>query len=362
MNSLEKLVERLCGLYESFGFQKYKMSKFEEYDLYARNKDLLASEGIITFTDTNGKLMALKPDVTLSIIRNTRESVGAVTKVYYNENVYRVSKGSKVYKEIMQTGLECTGDIDDYSVLEVLLLAAKSLKVVSEDSMLMISLPSIIGKAAEKLGMTDAEREKALALISGKNMHELSRLLAEGGYSGIDAVRLIRLAGLSGVPSDVIPALKNAGAAAEDIAALSGIADTFNEMGLGGMLRFDLSQDCDTRYYSGFVFKGYVKGIPSAVLSGGRYDALMHRMGKKYGAIGFALYTDLLERFSEVLEGFDADTVVLYGKNTAASAVLAKVNALADGGKKVAALRKVPEGFTYKEFVSLDESGVKRNG
>ena len=38
------------------------MSKFEEYDFYAVNKDFLVSDSVITFTDTNGKLMALKPD------------------------------------------------------------------------------------------------------------------------------------------------------------------------------------------------------------------------------------------------------------------------------------------------------------
>lgn len=358
MNSLEKLLERLCSLYESFGFQKYKMSKFEEYDLYARNKDLLASEGIITFTDTNGKLMALKPDVTLSIIRNTREEAGTVSKVYYNENVYRVSKGSKVYKEIMQTGLECTGDIDEYSVLEVLTLAAKSLKAVSEGSMLVISLPPLISKAAEGLGLQAEALEKALALVSEKNMHELARLLEE--YADAEKREsFIKLCGLSGAPSEVIDALKASGASEKDLRTLTGIAGAFSQTGLADMLRFDLSQDCGTRYYSGVVFKGYIKGIPSAVLSGGRYDALMHRMGKKYGAIGFALYTDLLERFSEVSEGYDADTVVLYGENTDALKILARVTELSADGSRVLALRKLPEGFTCKTVTELDESGVR---
>ena len=63
----ERFVFELRSLYRSYGYTHYRMSKFEEYDLYVRNKDFLSSSGIITFTDTNGKLMALKPDVTLSI-------------------------------------------------------------------------------------------------------------------------------------------------------------------------------------------------------------------------------------------------------------------------------------------------------
>ena len=66
----EKAVFSLRSLYKKYGYLPYKMSKFEEYELYMRNKDFLVSDRIITFNDTNGKLMALKPDVTLSIIKN----------------------------------------------------------------------------------------------------------------------------------------------------------------------------------------------------------------------------------------------------------------------------------------------------
>ena len=101
----EEAVFALRSLYGKYGYSQYKMSKFEEYDLYVRNKDFLISDSIITFTDMNGKLMALKPDVTLSIIKNGTDNVGCVQKVYYNENVYRVPKGTNSFKEIMQVDL-----------------------------------------------------------------------------------------------------------------------------------------------------------------------------------------------------------------------------------------------------------------
>ena len=112
----EQTVFKLRALFEKAGYTPYKMTKFEEYDLYANNKDFLLSNGIITFTDTNGKLMALKPDVTLSIVKNKACDKG-LNKVYYNENVYRVSESTGAYKEIMQVGLECLGDIDSFVLL-----------------------------------------------------------------------------------------------------------------------------------------------------------------------------------------------------------------------------------------------------
>ena len=70
----EEAILSFKNLYKKFGYKQYKMSKFEEYDLYAENKNFLLSSNIITFTDLNGKLMALKPDVTLSIVKNIKDS------------------------------------------------------------------------------------------------------------------------------------------------------------------------------------------------------------------------------------------------------------------------------------------------
>ncbi|MBQ7333329.1 MAG: ATP phosphoribosyltransferase regulatory subunit [Clostridia bacterium] len=103
----ERAVFALRSLYRQYGYLPYKMSKFEEYDLYVRNKDFLVSDSVITFNDTNGRLLALKPDVTLSIIKNSVTDNSYKQKLYYNENVYRISESTHQYKEIMQTGIEC---------------------------------------------------------------------------------------------------------------------------------------------------------------------------------------------------------------------------------------------------------------
>ncbi|MBR3036682.1 MAG: ATP phosphoribosyltransferase [Lachnospiraceae bacterium] len=302
MNLEEKTIDALRTLYEENGYRRYKMSKFEEYDLYAKNKDLLVSEGIITFTDTNGKLMALKPDVTLSIIRNTREQKGKRNQVYYNESVYRISDTSKTYREIQQTGLECIGDVDDNAAAEVALLAAKSLCLISKDSLLCVSQPKIAAVFLTEAGLSGEAYEQALLLITSKNRHGLSTLLSENDCTAENAARVLALTGLSGDEETVFPVLEKLQTAQDLILPLKQVADRFREAGLSGMLRFDLSLECGTRYYSGIVFKGYLNGIPSAALSGGRYDALAHRMGKKCGAIGFAVYMDVLERLNGIQE------------------------------------------------------------
>ncbi|MCQ2449065.1 MAG: ATP phosphoribosyltransferase regulatory subunit, partial [Clostridia bacterium] len=124
LQPVEKIVFALRELYLKNGYRPYRMSKFEEYDLYAGNKDFLVSDNVITFTDIGGKLMALKPDVTLSIIKNSTDLPNAVQKIFYDENVYRVSKGTGSYKEILQSGVECFGNDGVNEIAAMLVMAA----------------------------------------------------------------------------------------------------------------------------------------------------------------------------------------------------------------------------------------------
>ena len=66
LSAAEAAVFSLRSLYESRGYGRFKVSKFEEYDFYASCKSFLMSENVLTFTDSTGRLMALKPDITLA--------------------------------------------------------------------------------------------------------------------------------------------------------------------------------------------------------------------------------------------------------------------------------------------------------
>ena len=58
LKSDEKTVFKLRSLYGKYGYSRFRMSKFEEYELYVQNKNFLTSDHIVTFTE-NGKLLAL---------------------------------------------------------------------------------------------------------------------------------------------------------------------------------------------------------------------------------------------------------------------------------------------------------------
>ena len=352
----EKAVFALRSLYNSYGYLPFKMSKFEEYDIYVQNKDFLVSDRVITFNDTNGKLLALKPDVTLSIIKNTTDEPGCKQKVYYNENVYRVSQSTHQFKEIMQAGLECIGDIDTYDIFETVYLAAKSLDTVSHDFVLDIShmgiVSSILSSAVDKSDF----KEEAVKLISERNSHEMRALCQKYAFDSETTERVCALVNMYGSMSDVLERLEKicvSESAKKEFFDLKALCQLLMGTEYADKIKIDFSVLNDMSYYNGIVFKGFLNGIFDSVLSGGRYDKLLHRMGRKSGAVGFALYLDLIGELNNDKRLYDVDTLVVYNEGTDAALVLAAVNKLAKEGKTVSAQKSIPSKLRYREIVDL---------
>ena len=286
----ERAVFALRQLYRRYGYLPYKMSKFEEFEYYIANKDFLLSDRFITFNDLGGKLLALKPDVTLSIVKSREAAPGCKQKVYYNENIYRPHRSTHQYQEIMQTGLECIGDIDLYDIYEAVSLAAQSLGLISENFILQISHLGILSAALDSLGADGAFRQAAIGFIAEKNAHDLSRLC--DAY-GMDSAVLTGFVSACGSRKEVLEKLDALcpGPALEELKALSSLLDSSP---WADKIIFDFSVVGNMNYYNGIVFNGFLSGISDRLLSGGQYDKLMEKMGRRGGAIGFALYLDLL--------------------------------------------------------------------
>ena len=360
MEFQEEVALRLRSLYHQAGYRQYRMSKFEEYDLYARNKDFLISDSVITFMDVGGRLMALKPDVTLSIVKNTRDDVPGTQKLFYTENVYRVTPGAHGFREIMQVGLECLGNIDDYCQWEVLTLAAESLAAISRSSVLDISHLGLLSGLLEGVGIPDGAREDALRFVAEKNIHDLAALCRTFRVPE-ERIALLRQAiDCCGAPEVVLPRLHG---------LLSGIADTapVDELmhitgalpqTLRRMIRFDFSAVDDIHYYNGIVFKGYIHGLPRRVLSGGRYDRLMAKMGRKSGALGFAVYMDALERLDTREKEYDADDLLLYDGSVSLAGLSERVQELKAAGRSVLVQRQIPENLRVRRILKLSGGEV----
>lgn len=299
LSAQERMVLGLRELYEGYGYTRFPMRRFEEYSLYLENKSFLTSERVLSFTNANGKLMALKPDVTLSIVKRAHAERSGVEKLYYNESVYRVSPTDHEFTEIEQIGVEYLGDVDLYGTCEVLRLAIESLRQTGAPYVLDVSHMGFAGGLMADAGLTAEQRGQAFELISQKNAHELETALKRWQIAPIYAERIAALPSLAGDVSGTLTRAANIAVGAEmkqAVGELSRLYGALDSLGLAECVRLDFSLLNDLDYYNGLVFQGYVEGAPRMVLGGGRYDRLMRKFGKEGGGLGFALYLNELDR------------------------------------------------------------------
>jgi ATP phosphoribosyltransferase regulatory subunit len=358
----ERAILALCRLYEQYGYRKYKIRKFEEYALYLENMRFLPSRQLITFTDPGGKLMALKPDVTLSIAKNAPAEPTATEKLYYNENVYRTPHASNEYREITQVGLECLGGIDRYTQYETLLLACKSLQLLSEESLLAVSHMGFVSGLLESSGLGEALAERILKCIGHKNAHEIDRLCTAAGVSEEVCARLTALTTLYGGFTETLEraeALVINDEMRDALIQLRMLAEALLPEPEGAQLRLDFSVINDLAYYNGLIFQGFIAGVPNAILSGGRYDRLMEKLGKQSQAIGFAVYTDQLERCEESPERYDVETLLLYDPEVDMQKLSAAVKMLTADGRRVRVQRTQTDKLKYKRLLRLTDRGLE---
>lgn len=355
----EIFILELRKLFQSRGYRKYRMGTLEEYDLYADNRAFLTTESIITFQDARGRLMALKPDVTLSIVKNSR-APKCGERLYYLENVYRLQPGGE-YKEIAQMGLECIGGVDRYTTLEVLSLALESLRAAGRPYLLELSHMGLVEALLGAQGVSRALLPAALSALSKKSEQELAALACAAGLSPEQKTRLASLARTGGPLAQVLPELRQLCNDAPDAAAaleeLETLEADLSALGLDANVRLDLSTVNSIDYYTGIIFRGYLDGVPRAVLSGGRYDKLMERFDKSAGALGFALYLNELGRVFGKADDYDADVLLLYGPADAPAEVFSAAQALGAQGKRVSVRPEMPEGYRCRQVIRLGENG-----
>ena len=294
-SKLQKAIT-LRQLYSDSGYIRYTSNKFERYDFYSKHKDFLVCKNIISFSDTDGTLMALSPDMTLSIINSSQENLKSANKLYYDEDIYRVSEFTGKFRCYRQVGLECFGKLENADIDNVIVLALSTLSVFNEKFVLAISDVNIIVKLIKLLDLSDLGFQKLLELIRSKNIDEINGLLKSEKVESEKASLFLSFLQLDELTID--SCIKEGSricsrlGASDEFDVFCKFVDRFKKTEYFSNIQIDFSQIGDVNYYSGVCFNGFVPEIGEVVLKGGQYDHILSKLSKSGNAIGFAVYLD----------------------------------------------------------------------
>ncbi len=361
--NIEKTTNALRGIFALNGYRRYEMSSFESYELYHEHRDFLKSSGIITFNDSQGNLKALKPDVTLSIIKHTSDKEKQ-SKLYYIENVFRTQEISGNIREISQMGVEYIGGDDLYAEAEIIDMAVKCLSTICEDYVLTISHASFVTSFIDSLKLNSIVKENLLIAISEKNVHTLKQIAQSENCTQSQIDTLNALAKFNGTFSEVLSFMHThicTDTMQSAYNSLKKLNEIIDAIGIGENIKMDFSclSAKDAKYYNGIIMQGFIKGAPKAVLTGGRYDNLMHSFNKTQGAIGFAVNLSEISRASASNSGNEIHTVLVYEDNCKPQTILKALHKFQAEGKSVYAVNanKLSQTFKAKETYKLSENG-----
>ena len=353
----KKLQQDIEGVLDKWGYKEVVTPTIEFYRTFNSEFQSLKEEDMYKFFDDKGRIMVLRPDMTIPIARvvGTKfKDSNPPLRFRYTANVFRVNESLGGKKnEYTDCGVELIGLTDEESDLEILVTALDSLKVLKNNNFKFeIGNINFFNAAVSDLDLSEEERVKLAELIDTKSLKSLEDYLEELNVSEDYKAFFKKLPWLFGGEEVLAEGKKYAfnEELKKNIEYLESLANSLKELGYGDMLTFDLGMVPGLNYYTGIIFRGYFEGVGVTVLSGGRYDNLISQFGRDIPAVGFSIKLDSL---LGVIEYDDTKKPskykIYYGKKYALEAIK-KAKLLRDSGHVVELIPKEDiDGIESKE-------------
>jgi ATP phosphoribosyltransferase regulatory subunit len=306
---LRRAVEdAVMSVFDGWGYEEITAPAVDYYALFERGMGHEEARRSFRFTDTDGRLLALRPDVTSAVARAAATLFAQVPRplrLCYAASVFRQRPRSHAEwkRQVRQLGCELIGSGGDDADSEVLLIAAEVLERLGLGYRITVNHAGVFNGLARQLSLDEEAREEARSLVDTRDAAGLQSFFASRGDDGTPAAAPLarELARLSGKREVLEEALTLAGVdrgVGDALRALERTWQVIEAIGLAESFEIDLGDVSGLDYYTGLVFKIYVEGAGARVGGGGRYDELTANFGAREPAVGFVLDLDAV---SEVL-------------------------------------------------------------
>lgn len=356
----DQLISVLKQRFSLHGYEEIRTSAFEPYDLYSNDAGTIPQDEMIKVIDQSGKVLVLRPDVTIPITQEVaakHKALPAHIRYFYVMDVFRQSFDGNGTKEKTQAGIECFGEKSAEIDAEVIALAIQTLKDLGVSHFkIEIGHANFFKEVIQEMKLEEKDLSQLKRYIQAKNLIEIGPFLENLHIDKqiADAVSAIPL--LYGKPEEVIDRARSIAFTDQMKAELESLLDVYEVLkayGADEHIVFDLGLINHMDYYSDIIFQGFIENIAKPVLMGGRYDRLAEKFNASMPAIGFAADVEaLLEGTKEELAEPHTvvDLTVIYEKSKQQEA-LALTSQLRDEGFRTIAVLAKDRTQTYSRSI-----------
>ena len=318
---VKRSIERdIDGMFEAWGYKEVITPTVEFYETFNNSSQTLNEEDMYKFFDNRGRILVLRPDMTIPIARVAQTKLKDAEfplKLRYVSNIFRVheSFGGK-RNEFTDCGVELIGLEDKKADLEILVLALEALKKLElDDFKLEIGNIGFLKGILNNLNITKYQKETIAQFIEDKNLKNLEDYLSELNIDEDYKVFLNKLPWMFGDKSILNDAKKLAfnENILSNIEYLETLYYELEKLGYGDNVTFDLGMAPRLNYYTGIIFRGYGEGVGNTLLRGGRYDKLIQSKDEEYiPSIGFSIDINSVIPIIKKKKSFNKKTCEIY--------------------------------------------------
>jgi ATP phosphoribosyltransferase regulatory subunit len=291
------------SVFEGWSYEEVLTPAVDYYALFERGMGLAEAQTSFRFTDNDGRMLSLRPDVTSSVARVAATLLAdrdRPLRLCYAAPVFRQQQQSHAEwrRENTHLGCELIGVGGDAADLEVLLLAAEILKAIGLGDSFCITINDvgIFNGLLSDLELDIASRDILRRLIDTRDATELQRFLNDHAIANSIRQPLTRLVQLTG-KRNVLDEARSVMSRPDSLVAVNKLAEIWQvieSLGMENSFEIDLADVSGLDYYTGLSFKVFVRGVGYRVGRGGRYDGLTANFGGAEPAVGFVLSLDSL--------------------------------------------------------------------
>ena len=293
----EQIAERVRGCLGARGYIPIETPTLENMEVMEAAAKLPGTP--FRFFDSNGDLLALRPDVTMQVARMCATRLRGQDGPFrfrYTQRVFRESVAAAASRELTQIGIENIGEDGPAIDAQIVGLFAESLQLCGlGDFTISLGSVGVLRALLEACPASGEWKDQVLAAYHASNFVELDLLTADEAIPSEYARAIAQLPRVRGgreaiqVARDLAEPL----GCAVGLDTLEEVMDQLAKLGLEYTLLVDFSIMSSFNYYTGIVFEAYAPGLGEAIGSGGRYDAMLAAYdGKPRPAAGFAFYLE----------------------------------------------------------------------
>src|SRR4026209_514495 len=237
---LRRTVEDVAmSVFQAWNYEEVITPSVDYYDLFEQGMGRAEAQRGFRFTDNDGRLLALRPDVTSSVARMAATLLSGrprPLRFCYAAPVFRQQTQSHAEwrRENTQLGCELIGVVGKAADLEVLRLAAEILARLDLQQSYCITINNveIFNGIAAQLNLETFRREQLRRLIDTRETAELHRFLQD--YSSTDGRAFSQLAQLVG-KRGVLQAARDVISNDRSIQALNALEELWTEIESRGL-------------------------------------------------------------------------------------------------------------------------------